>query len=1015
MDCRYGFGALFLVIYAIGTAAAQPPVTTFTLRDHLKREWQNELVFFPVTDSLWGREDLTLTGTNNAPLPHQWVDAALAPSGKRSIALMASVGEFGETTYRLVKGRAATDSDLKVRQVGDMVSLENRRIAIALGGPDAATQGPIAGIRLPSGRMVAAGRIDAPHRPDKVKTRVLAAGPVFAEAAVEYTFPDHGYWRLRFRVIAGEPVVLVEEQFQLPADARYVLSLADRFGADRIFYRDNGNCCRTGAVSSIEGEPLFRIEPWPAWWGDRLQAHWLGVFREGGNDFLALGVREPGAWVLPGRTEWDPAVTVDRQLRATFQLRGFERHWMLVALRRAEAIVDEQLGQRVAPLPQQYVIKYDDLALDRVKDWVLPWNARDEYRPRLFTTPDELKQFRRRFQVNQEKLAKLRETPVSGHRTDDHVAYYLATGDESLGRRLADFALESLQRSIDLYARQDTLRNQGSCPHHRNPTIFQAAIASDLAFALKTLSVKERARMRAQLAFLGHTLARPTVISPQRGYQANPNMTSIARACLGIVACTIPDHPHAGDWARLAIAEMEKELDQWCDDNGGWLEAPHYMTVSMDSLIPLAMALRGTGFSEVDWLHHPKLKQTLAWLAKISTPPDPRLNGDRCHPAIGNTYLGERTCLSGWAARIWRERDLDYARNMQWMWRSHGNVDEPGIGGAYPGFSGYKHLMLDESIPASPPQWSTELFPESGAVFRAHFPSNRETYLYYIQGRMHQHYDFDEGSFVLWGKGRPLCEDFGYYGRAPAADHSRIDDGFYEALGTEGKIREFVAGEAVDYLRGERHGWHRQIQFVKDQDPLGPTFFIIRDAVLSGRDFDWHLLVATDQAPNVRENPIRVKGRYDADLIVFFLQPTKRTVSTENVTRTAGTAGWGHDRRTSSQYCLRMKQLSSDQPVSTVLYPVLKDQSTPKFTVLCGGRVVKIESKHGTDYVMLALQWFQFADQGIEFDGKSAAVQIRPGGTRLSLPRRGTLTYRGKTVSSATEPECTITRTIRAR
>ena len=109
--------------------------------------------------------------------------------------------------------------------------------------------------------------------------------------------------------------------------------------------------------------------------------------------------------------------------------------------------------------------------------------------------------------------------------------------------------------------------------------------------------------------------------------------------------------------------------------------------------------------------------------------------------------------------------------------RGHGQLrapETPGIGGAYPGLQGYEHVLLDPTIPARPPKFTSELFPDAGAVLRAHFPSDRETYLHYIQGPMHQHYDFDEGSIVFWGKGRPLCEDFGYYGRAPASDHSRI-------------------------------------------------------------------------------------------------------------------------------------------------------------------------------------------------------------------------------------------------
>lgn len=1002
--------AVLTVLSTLGIASAQSPVASFTLRDHLRRSWESELVFYPVAAGVFGKTDLVLLGPDDQPVTHQWVDAELSPSGKPSIAFFASVPELGEVTYRLIKGNPVTATDVKVRQTGDSISIETRHVGISLGGPHAAQKGPIAGIRLTGGRTIGSGRLETPQPPTKVDVKLVTAGPVFAEATVDYEFPDYHFWRLRFRVIAGEPVVLVDEEFQLPASAGYTLSLADRFGADQVFYRDNGNACRSAATRSLPGDPLFRVCPWPTWWSERPELHWLGVFDSSSDDLFALAIRDPGTWVLPGRTEWDTAITVDHQLQAKFQLQGFARKWMLVAMKRSEAILDDQLGQRVAPPPQQYVMKYDDVALDRVKEWTQDWSDRGTPHPRLFLTAAELARFRQQFKVGDAVLETLKTSKIYSYKIDDHVAYYLATGDETLGRLLADFALEQLQAAVDFYARQDKLRNQGSCPHHRNPTIFAAAIISDLVLGSKVLTPAERTRIKAQLAYLGHTLARPSVISPERGFNANPNMTSMARACLGIIACTIPRHPQAKEWAAIAIAELEKELDEWCDENGGWLEAPHYMTASLDSLLPIAVAVRDSGLCDRELLDNPKFKLTLAWLAKISTPGDPRLGGDRHVPAIGNSYLGERTSLPGIAARIWRDKDPHYAREMQWMWRQHGSVRSPGIGGAYPGFFGYGRVILDESIPASPPRWGTELFPETGAVFRAHFPGERETYLYYIQGKMHQHYDFDEGSFVLWGKGRPLCEDFGYYGRAPAADHSKIDDGFYEALGVEGSIREFAAGTSADYLRGERSGWHRQILFVKDADPLGPCYFLIRDAVLSGRDFDWRVYTATDNPPGVSENPVRIEGRYDVDLVVYFLQPEKRTVTTEKVTRTAGTSGWGHNDRTTSQYCLKIQRLPSNQPVSVVLYPVMRDQPTPRFTTLAGGRVVKIESKEGTDYAILALERFQFAGDGLELDAKAGAVQIRGAKVRLSLPRRGEVRYKGKTVTSTTESDRTVVR-----
>ncbi len=68
-------------------------------------------------------------------------------------------------------------------------------------------------------------------------------------------------------------------------------------------------------------------------------------------------------------------------------------------------------------------------------------------------------------------------------------------------------------------------------------------------------------------------------------------------------------------------------------------------------------------------------------------------------PEIGNTYTGERTCLPGWMARIWRDKDPVFAGQMQWMWQEQGSFTKPGIGGLYPGLMGYSALMFDPSIP----------------------------------------------------------------------------------------------------------------------------------------------------------------------------------------------------------------------------------------------------------------------------------------------------------------------------
>jgi hypothetical protein len=426
----------------------------------------------------------------------------------------------------------------------------------------------------------------------------------------------------------------------------------------------------------------------------------------------------------------------------------------------------------------------------------------------------------------------------------------------------------------------------------------------------------------------------------------------------------------------------------------------------------LALALRQTTFSDTDWTLHPKLKQAVRWLACIATPRDSRLGGQRHLPEIGNTYTGERTCLTGWLARLWKDKDPVFARQMQWMWKEQGAFTSPGIGGLYPGVMGYSALMFDPAIPAQAPAWGSEWFPGSGAVFRAHFPSDCETYLHYIQGRLHQHYDYDEGSFILWGKGQPLCEDFGYYGRAPAADHSRVDDGFPEVVGNEGQIDEFIAGDRIDYLHGERAGWHRQILFVKDKDCLGPNYFVIRDTLTNGRPADWRIWLATDTIPGsaaptrstLNANPgppldpsapLRIQGRYGVDLVVYLAETSSGTLSTDELSRTTGASGF--QTRTTTQHSLHLR-LQPNATVTAVLYPVTQGQPTPQFTKLDNGRAVEISSSYGTDYAFLGFTPFEFSQGNLAFHGQRGAAQVREDGAHLSLSGKGELRYQRHTL-----------------
>jgi len=1032
---RYSlFLVLLPVLFAQGVSNAaeqQEVLARFSFHDYLKRDWQNELVFFKLDSKLANRKDLVLLDPQQQPVSYQW-----SHENSGEIAFLASVPSFSNLEYTLVKGNPQFHVGFKANGLAEAFEVANDQIAIRLNrGQKALQEGPIGGVRLTSGKWVGSGTLNLPNPPVKHELRVLEEGAIYADVESDYVLPDNGFWKLRIRLIAGEPVVLVDEKFNGFFQSSYQFALGAGLGPDHIVWR-NEEAAADLPLQNTGKIPVFVLEPWLEWW-KTMQGNWLTVYRSDGSDSLTVGMREPACWREPGQTHWITTVEVlKKNLELQFQLRGPERKWMFIALPR-DAALKSVKGK--APLPQQYLIKYSDVPLDKIKDYILEWPDAGLEHPRLYVTPEELHAFKARFRVDTNRLAQLRQTPIGIYTLDEPVTYLLATGDPVLQQRVAQFALEQLQSAVDAYTRQAVRPTSGSEPHQQYNQVIPALNALDAILQPGVLSADKRTRVRAQLAFLGYTFASPSFHSPERGFHANPNMTTAARCMLGIVACLIPDHPKAKEWAGLAIHEMVNEIENWTGARGGWLEAPHYMGVSVDAIVPLALALRRTGFTDTDWTVHPKLKEAVRWLACISTPRDARLSGQRHMPEIGNTYTGERTCLPGWFARIWKDKDPAFAQLMQWVWKEQGSFDKPGIGGLFPGAMGYAQVMFDSSIPATPPRntgiltgqsgaasashWGSESYPDCGAVFRAHSPGDSETYLYYIQGRLHQHYDYDEGSFILWGEGQPLCEDFGYYGRAPAADHNRVDYASNEELGFEGRISDFVPGEQLDYLHGERSGWHRQILFAKDKDPVGPNYFIIRDTLKSdlldsltallrhdrNSGADWRVWIATDTVPGTDASaPIRVVGRFGVDLVVYFMETSGGSLSTEQISRTNGASGF--TSRVTTQQSLHL-HVNRNARVAAILYPVPHAQPTPTFTRLADGQAVKIESGYGTDYAFLSLAPFNFNQDKVTFHGERGLIQMRQDGARLILSGPGKLGYKDRILTN--DEDTTKTELIR--
>ena len=640
------------------------------------------------------------------------------------------------------------------------------------------------------------------------------------EAICKFVFANGGWWRLQFRIQANDPVILVDEEFDVGGSSSLDLKLGEKFSPDTLYFRygkDVDPERRIGRLATWEiprghDSPIFVLEPWFHWWQRERQGNWFALYNSSRPDLLGIAALAPSHWVEPGRlVQYSAAqtfVTSDRAgLKWSLPLKTGTRKWLITALDKDQSLkplYSNNLYQ--APLPQQYHIKYGDFPLDRVKDYVLQWKGDDQVgHPRLLVTKRDIGEFCSGFRPDTKKLKLYRKQPVSPANMDGPFNYAVCTRDSVLIRHLAETAVSWLQDAVDMFVQQTAQPTLGFAPH-RQTQLITAVNLADMIWSATELSAALRNRLKAQIAFLRYVVNRDDYWSPPRGFFANPNMTTTVAAYRVMLGAMISSHPMAATWAHNGLGELKRQLKEWSDNNGGWLEAPHYAMVSYDYLLGSFLAARNAGFG--DDVFDERMKKIAEWFAKICTPPDPDLADHRHLPPIGNTYIREPTGEFGLLASLWKARDPSFARKMRWMDIQQGSPIEPVIGGFLPMFAGVRSILKGREIQPNPPSFASEVFPQTGIVLRSHFPSDRETQLYLIAGNNHQHYDQDSGSITIWGKGRLIADDFGYEGYMPADDHSMV-------------VSDQAPGEAIMHIKAHT---------------LGPRSIMLREKKGVGRD-----------------------------------------------------------------------------------------------------------------------------------------------------------------------------------
>ncbi len=1014
----FAWSVLLLISFSRISSAQE-----FVLSEELGREWTNEVVSFPLDSSLVDPDQYVLKNSNGKSIPHQLI---ANNEGQQRILFQVNLPPYVTQKYFFAPNGKADHlaSDLVIEDSADYLRISNGKTGVSLRKKPADGKGPIAGIKLNSGTWVGDSRLLSNAKITDWQVEIVANGSVMIEAICTITFDEQGVWRLRFKIYAKEPVVLVDEQYKADKKPIFQLILDKNYAADYLFYRygkrmSDGRVGKNATWKIATGK-VFEMEPWLSWWIAQRRGSTFSLYDKKGSDLLTVAARNAGDWVDPEVAPEKRANAIvnvvrdARGLHADFPISKGSRSWMLGAFDRDTSleVLNDSATAFDSPLPYQYLIKYGHFPLDKIKDYVLTWPSKTRH-PQMLVTDEDVARFRARnldiaaYQKKADYFVKHPQT-LTPFSMDDAIPAFLATNDDRLGNRIAEMGSSLLEQWVDSMFQQKGLPF-GAAPHMRARLAAGVGFV-DLLFDSKHISAEIRSRLQAKAAFLSYTLSRPEYWSTKRGFSANPNMTTSVYGYRTALASFISDHPMAESWAGEGLSELKNQLNTWSDSGGGWLEAPHYAAVSYDQILGGLVMASNAGFN--DWLYNEKkIKLVARWFAKIDTPPDSRIGGFRHHPAIGNTYLNEPSGDYGLLAYLFRDYDPDFSAEMQWQFKQNNMYGAAGIGGFFPAFAGYRKILTDPSLVARAPNYESELFPQTGVVLRDFFPSDRETYLHMILGRNHEHYDHDSGSILLYGKGRILADEFGYYGAAPEEDHSMVELIGMGKLVSESKrwlahknwiepevmeAQKFVKGPRFDYISGRKGPWVRQIAMVKGATLQEPTFFVIHDKVDRFYSATWRLWLTAKEV-QIGPNSAVAVGKEDVDMDIFFLSPDTVQLRKEVKTRKSGSGlypNWKWKGMTTIQTGL-IASMEMNSQLRVVLFPRYKTQKPAKFIPIAQGKGVKVVHDFGTDYVFFNDDMFDYKEDELTFKGRVGMIQLRED-VILGLGESGSISAQGK-------------------
>ena len=732
------------------------------LKEHLGQTWSGHPVSFPIelADLKPGAAPAVRDLCSGETLPGQ-----VGPDLK--LHFIPRLAPYEVRTFEVDTQAHAPATDVRASEEDGCWVLSSDAISIGVpiisqsGRPPDRVPAPIvfaAGPqRIRRGRGLWCGHIPVAS----VSSRLTAAGPVFAEAQVDYEFGDGTYYRIAWRVYAGAPVAIATETKSVRDGGVWKLSLHEnfapdtahwRFGTDGVWpigYKAGEHICRHIYSNHWdlyqdfkELSFLYRADA-----GDASDA--IGVFPVDGN-----------AWTSVVGNIISLDVSAEPDAAYSFSLSPGRRQFGVFAIPLAQT---RESDFRPTDGIGAYKLRcrWSFVRLDDVKEMVLDWDEPPRNWPAVHASPERL----------EAAAAMVRAKPeICGNLA---TASALFNGDPAVvaARKKSFFdTLRSMCKRAVVY---------GPNPSNCNPVMMRPIVHMPLDYEVLmmrgALTPEEDRRARAMMAFLAYFTDREDydfgrrsmlpaghpddIMTLYKGMRAE-NMSIDRWIGVGVIGLMLRDHPKAGDWRQMSLELFETSMEKLVADCGAWCEGWNYYYWSLHLLLNFAHPMRSIG---VDLFAYERFRAMIAFVVESLSPRSPAYEGRRippCFGSYGEGGTGPFGYLAAKAAYAYAKSDPELSARLMWAYHE---IDEPPMSaGIWKDRDRDREMIAlycDFDLPAKEPVRMSRGCKGAGAIFHHTHEDGRETYLIGRASPLWPHGHVDAGSFFMYYKNAPLISE----------------------------------------------------------------------------------------------------------------------------------------------------------------------------------------------------------------------------------------------------------------